>query len=338
MHPTRSHNMSNNKESGSLPDNKEERSLPDNKAEHDAQAPRPYVFDSGSGDNTGEHTKHRGSSSRWWRRVLRRSQAASQQPLRQQASISAAKKTPEFLPRCNEPNGMTWYQDSAPTKLPLPTVPHTNVFPYVLDVTCLPPPPTSTTQGVVARWQQARLIFQSDELPEILRGPPIPWRANLSDHCYTDDVKIVFCLPATTPYGMPVSSGGLTYYRQIELALMGNPTGSCYWTLALVLTSRDGNWLASLPRAEVAALVGLDSVVSVVGRLHPKRDSLNSSLFYAKEFGQLWLKPSDSESHIHKHPPCSPSPRGTTSYEEMSQLLDGNLRRVFLDKTWEAWG
>lgn len=73
-------------------------------------------------------------------------------------------------------------------------MPLTVMAPCSLDITCYPPQPTPVPQVVGARWQQiesVRLIFRSDRMAEILRAPPIPWRANLDDFCYVDEVRFV---------------------------------------------------------------------------------------------------------------------------------------------------
>lgn len=66
---------------------------------------------------------------------------------------------------------------------------------------------------------------------------------------------------ATTLCGMSVSVGGHTYERTIDLSLLRDPIDSNYWCFTPSLTSRDGDWLANLSRADAAALVGLDSAV-----------------------------------------------------------------------------
>ena len=45
-----------------------------------------------------------------------------------------------------------------------------------------------------------------------------------------------------------------------KLALEREGVEWCYWHIALIITSRDVEWLASLSRADAAALVSLDSV------------------------------------------------------------------------------
>ncbi|KAK3349214.1 hypothetical protein B0T25DRAFT_547458 [Lasiosphaeria hispida] len=352
--------------------------LPETEVEYDARPPPPYMPYSGSGDNTGtlqqsqksssshqqqgEHTISKGSSRTWWRWPLRRVQVLSHQPLRQQVSTAAAaaaeKGRPvtidisKVLPRWNGHNGMTCGQGAMLTKLPPPIVPPTLVRSYSLDVICCPPQPTSAPQGVVARWQQARLAFWSDNLPEILRAPPIPWRANLGDCCFADEVHFVYdpypipffthqpepgkvkaCCHhdknAATLCGMSVSLGGLEYERSIKLALVRDRTDKCYWELTLTLTSRDGDWLASLSRADAAALVGFDSVIRVVGWINPERDSVkNSVMFYAKTLYQPWLEPSNLDSHGHGQPSYPPSPMGAAHDEEMRRLVDDTIEML----------
>ncbi|KAK3334226.1 hypothetical protein B0T19DRAFT_484108 [Cercophora scortea] len=267
--------------------------LPEDKVE-DTRPPPPYTPGSGSGYDTGAlqqspkslcsaYRQHddakvqqqgkcmtsKGSSSTWWRRALRRVPVSSHWALRQQVHnsnmhLAAAPTTAkgggrpfsvmdlQILPRWNGHNGMTCGQGAM-----------------------LP-------EGA-ARWQQARLSFSSDYLPELLRGPPIPWRANLDDCCQDDELCFVnypYPVPfftgqpesgkvkayyhndtATLSSGMSVSVGGHTYERTIQLSLQRDRRDSCYWSFALSLTSRDGDWLANLSRADAAALVGLDSAI-----------------------------------------------------------------------------
>ncbi|KAK0721927.1 hypothetical protein B0T26DRAFT_749396 [Lasiosphaeria miniovina] len=189
-------------------------------------------------------------------------------------------------------------------------------------------------------------------MPEVLRAPPIPWRADLDDCCYFDEVRFVNCPHpitffthqpepenvkayshhdnnAATPCGMSVPLGGITYERTIKLALMRGRADWCYWELSLILRSRDGNWLASLPRTDAAALVGLNSVAGVIGWIHPERDSIkNSVMFYAKTHYQPWLKPSDLESHRHEQPSYTPSPLGPAHDEEMRRLVNGAIESL----------
>jgi len=246
----------------------------------------------------GECITSKGSSSTWWRRALRRVLVSSHQALRQQVPnsnmhLAAAPTTAkrggvhvsvedsEILPSWNGHKGMTCGQGATSTKLPLPLMPPPRAHRYSLDVLCCPSPPTLVPEGA-ARWQQARLSFSSDYLPELLQGPPILWRANLDDCCFVDKVRFVN-YPYPVPFftdqpesgkvkayyhnntatlcGMSVSVGGHTYERTIRLALLRDRADSCYWCFALSLTSRDGDWLAKLSRADAAALVGLDSAI-----------------------------------------------------------------------------
>jgi hypothetical protein len=181
---------------------------------------------------------------------------------------------------------MTCRQGAMPTKLPLPKMPYTWVNSYLLAITCYPPHPTPVSQVAGARWQQiesVQLEFATDYLGEILRTPPIPWRANLDAFCHCDEVLYIdypypilsstnrpepekaeaFCHgddhPAT-PCGISASFGGTTYQRNIKLALEREGVEWCYWHIVLTITSRDVEWLASLSRADAAALVSLDSV------------------------------------------------------------------------------
>ena len=174
-------------------------------------------------------------------------------------------------------------------KLPPPSIPVIIVSPSLLDIACYPPQPTPVPQVVGARWQQiesVQLQFRSDRLAEILRAPTIPWRANLDDFCHFDEISFVhypdypgpipfftgqsesgkaqaYCHddnhPAT-PRGISASFGGFTYERTIMLARDRGGVDWCFWEVLLTITSRDGEWLASLSRANAAALVSLNSV------------------------------------------------------------------------------
>ncbi|KAK0721561.1 hypothetical protein B0T26DRAFT_673373 [Lasiosphaeria miniovina] len=146
----------------------------------------------------------------------------------------------------------------------------------------------------------ARLIFLSDDLPEILQAPPIQWRAVLSDCCFVDQL-------------------GLTYERTIMLGLVRDRNDRCYWEIHLTLTSRDGSWLTSLSREETASFVSLDSIIRVAGWVYPERDSLkNSVMFYAKTPGL--------ESHGHGQP--STSHLGVAHDEEVRQLVDDGIENL----------
>lgn len=166
-------------------------------------------------------------------------------------------------------------------------MPLTVMAPCSLDITGYPPQPTPVPQVVGARWQlveSVRLGFRSDRMVEILRAPPIPWRANLDDFCYVDEVRFVHypypisfftdqsesgkaqacCRDDSHPgtlCGISASSfGGLTYERTIMLGRERDGKGVYFWEVLVAITSRDGEWLASLSRADAAALVSLDSV------------------------------------------------------------------------------
>lgn len=120
-----------------------------------------------------------------------------------------------------------------------------------------------------------RLLFKSDRMADVLLAPPFSWRANLEDFCHSDLVEFrhyPYPIPEPgktqtccrddghhgTPCGISSSFGGLTYERTIKLAGLG--AGGLCWQAILVMTSRDDGWLASLTRADAAALVSLDSV------------------------------------------------------------------------------
>ncbi|KAK0638627.1 hypothetical protein B0T16DRAFT_394511 [Cercophora newfieldiana] len=112
----------------------------------------------------------------------------------------------------------------------------------------------------------AWLWFSSDDLPDLLRGEPIPWRANISDCCWSDQINQTI-IPATatvdnaTPHDttMSLCSGG-GYHRKIYLGLNRGRGERRSWDLGLTIESWDGDWLASLSRDDAAALVSLDSV------------------------------------------------------------------------------
>ncbi|KAK3996216.1 hypothetical protein QBC44DRAFT_304597 [Cladorrhinum sp. PSN332] len=222
--------------------------------------------------------------------------------------------------------GMPCGQGAMLTKLPLPTMPPILVGTYSLHVLCCPPPPT--LDRVATRWQEARLVFSSDHLPEILRAPPIQWRAVLSDCCFFDEVCRVPC-----PYPGPfftddgndpatlcvLSELGYTYERTIKLALVCDQNSTYYWNLHLILISRDGNWLASVSRDDTASFFSLDSIIRVIGYVHPERDSVeNSVMFYQKTPGL--------EPHGHGQP--SASHLGAAHDEEMRQLVDDGIENL----------
>jgi hypothetical protein len=279
--------------------------------------PPPYTPYSGSGDATGtlqqsqessssghqqqgECATSKGSSSSLWRRILRRAQVSSHEHLRQQASNSSRylPVVPAVaIPIPNIPSisqawkghnggGMACGQGVFPTKLSLPSITLTDVSPCSLDITCYPPQPTPVPQVVGARWQQiesVQLHFRSDRLAEIIRAPPIPWRANLDDFCHSDGVSFVYLpypIPLSAaqldsgkakaychddnypaaPCGISASFGGLIYERIIMLERRRGGGDWCYWEVSLIITSRDGEWLASLSRVHAAALVSLNTV------------------------------------------------------------------------------
>jgi len=180
----------------------------------------------------------------------------------------------KIFPRWNGHNGMACGEGAMLTKLPPPTMPSVLVCSYSLHVLCRPPPPTVET--VAPRWQQTRLVFFSDNLPEILRAPPIQWRGILDDCCSEDEVQFVHCpyyyhaIPSFTDHGENPQARatpcvmseelGFTYERTIRLGLVCDRNDRCYWELKLILTSRDGEWLASLSRHDTASFISLDSI------------------------------------------------------------------------------
>lgn len=150
---------------------------------------------------------------------------------------------------------------------------------YALDILCCAAP-----NHIPARWQHAQLSFCSDNLPEILRGPPIPWRWSIVDRCSVDQVFLVnspYFIPpftrqpglgkaeaycycdagAVTPCGMSVPRGGVTYERTIQLLPRRDRGDLRSWGLDLRIWSQDGDWLTKLSRADAAALVGINSVI-----------------------------------------------------------------------------
>lgn len=231
--------------------------------------------------------------------MLRRAPISSQEPLQQQTTdssrhLAAAPARQVYagaigirtIPGTSRP--WRWHTGDRKNrhgamlaKLPPPFMPLTIVAPCALDITCYPPQPTPAPQAVGARWQQiesVRLIFRSDCMADILRAPPIPWRANLGDFCHSDNVRFVhypYPIPEPgqaqtccrddshhdTPCGISASFGGLTYERTIMLGRERDGEGIyMMWEVLLAITSRYGEWLASLSRADAAALVSLDSV------------------------------------------------------------------------------
>jgi len=176
------------------------------------------------------------------------------------------------FPRWNGHNGMTSGHGISSTKLAQPLAPRPRTLHYSLDILFCPPPLPFASE--TARWQQARLSFVSNDLFNLRE--PIPWRANLEDCCSNDSICFINS-PYPVPFFLDQSSGkikaynitphsssvgGHTYERHISLDLKRNqrnwPAG---WCFSLSLTSRDGAWLASLSRADTAALVGLDSAM-----------------------------------------------------------------------------
>ncbi|KAK3342050.1 hypothetical protein B0T25DRAFT_559861 [Lasiosphaeria hispida] len=339
--------------------------------------PPPYVSDSGSDDDTrrqhngitaqrqGDCMSRKGCSSTWWRRALRRVLVPSHKVSQQQARDNDKEPTTAPIPpkgdgnviiddlefpRWYKHNGMTCGHGATSTKLPLPVAPPPYPHRYSLDVLCCPSPQVPES---AARWQQARLLLSSDHLPELLRGPPIPWRANIDDCCYIDEVRFVnypYPVPfftvqpesrtaivkayyhnntASTPCGISMSVGGHTYERTIKLSLLRDRPDSGYWCFALSLTSRDGDWLASLSRADAAALVSLDSAIRAVGWIHPERDPIkNSVMFYAKAFWRPWVEATDLEPREHGKPWYIPSPLGVAHDEEVRQLVDDTIEKL----------
>ncbi|KAK3367401.1 hypothetical protein B0T24DRAFT_669684 [Lasiosphaeria ovina] len=204
------------------------------------------------------------------------------------------------------------------------------------------------------RWQVARLTFASGKLPELLRGPPIPWRANIDDCCHTDVIDYTdfpFPVPfftvqpesagkaivkayyhdntASTPCGISTSVGGLTYQRVIQLSLIRNLPTVRLWSVTLCVTSRDGDWLASLSRTDAAALVGLDSAIRAVGWVHPNEVGLkNSVMLYAKTLRQPWLEAVDLEPQGDGKPRYETSPLGVAHDDEVRQVMDDSIDKL----------
>jgi len=216
-------------------------------------------------------------------------------PLASPTTAAAVANIPRVSPEWHWKghNGTARGQGVMLTKLPLPKIPYTCVYSCSLHITCYPPAPESVAQDVIARWQRVEFVqmeFGSNHLREILRGSPIPWRANLDDYCSSDDVDLVgyrYHIPffadrsdtrsgkveancyedghTASPCCTSVSFGGLAYTRGIMLTLKHNRTADwCYWSFLLNITSGDGEWLASLSRTDAAALVSLHSVARCV--------------------------------------------------------------------------
>ncbi|KAK3342129.1 hypothetical protein B0T25DRAFT_359809 [Lasiosphaeria hispida] len=223
----------------------------------------------------------------------------------------------------------------------------------------LPPPPTFIkAPGATTCWQQARVSFTTGILPELLRGPPIPWRANLDDYCYIDDVGIFnepYPVPAftdlsdpgkvgayyhdgtatTTPGGMSVSVGGYTYIRRIRLDFLHGPTVAaatgilCLWCFTLSITSRDGRWLTYRIPTLLPLLVSIRQLAVKIQscRLHSPRQGYHQDLGHVlrKMLPRPWLEATDLESHGHGQPSYLSSPLGVDHGNEMRKLVDDNI-------------
>ncbi|KAK0744780.1 hypothetical protein B0T21DRAFT_407854 [Apiosordaria backusii] len=273
--------------------------LPEDQVDYTCHPP-PYVSDDGSGVGGSEElqpssTSHssqpdeaqvqqEASSSKGstniWRRALRRVIPDTSRKPKNKARLEIAPQlrgrrmwvkviSEEFTDSVNLPR---WCGHGAmSTKKPLPILPNILGDGYTVDVLCWPPPLPFVAES--ARWQQARLYFSTDNLSR-LRGP-IPWRANIEDHCHSDMIHLVN-FPYPVPFfldevsgkikayhNMPhnTSIGGLTYERTIALGLQHDSPQRADWFVGLSLTSQDGAWLSSLSRADAAALVGLDSAI-----------------------------------------------------------------------------
>ncbi|KAK0717922.1 hypothetical protein B0T26DRAFT_676155 [Lasiosphaeria miniovina] len=113
---------------------------------------------------------------------------------------------------------------------------------------------------------------------------------------YRYSFDVLFCPPSSpfTPEGarwqearLCFSSDDFSKLRD-SVPLARDRTDWNNWTLRMSFTSRDGIWLANLSRNEAAAFTGPDSVIRVIGWVHPERDSIKSSrVFYVKN-GLLW--------------------------------------------------
>ncbi|KAK5655315.1 hypothetical protein OQA88_5882 [Cercophora sp. LCS_1] len=349
--------------------------------------PPPYIFkpephNDASRQEGGATIQRQGDSAgstdsfrTWWRRAIRRvlviapSPKASQQ---QQARINgnkavAAASRPLAHPRAlaypkqflypnpvAHPTLPSWVghkgvacsdDSSTSTKLPRPVVPCPRVYRYSLDILCFPSPqaPWRTL------WQQARLSLSSDHFAEVMRGPPVPWRINIDDHCYSDEIRFVdhpYPVPffesrtesetpvvkvyyhnnvASTRYGMSAAVGGYSYERTIKLALLRWIPDQAYWCVTLSLTSRMG---AGLRACRVVKSLASPILIqrSATGWIH-SRDSIQGSvIFYAKMLPQPWMEATSLESGEQESRFVT-SPRGVAHDEEMGQVVDDTLEK-----------
>ncbi|KAK3360336.1 hypothetical protein B0T25DRAFT_535405 [Lasiosphaeria hispida] len=287
--------------------------LLEDKDTYDACPPPPYVSNSGSDDDTrrqhdgataqrqGDCMSKKGSSSTWWRRALRRvlvpSHKASQRQARGSDIEPAAAPIPPKrdrnviaddpeLPRWYKHNGMTCGHGATSTKLPLPVAPPL----------------------VAARWQQAWLSLSSDHLPELLRGPPIPWRANIDDCCHANEVRFVIY-----PYPIPFFTGQPESGTAILKACYHNNTASMPCGIS---TSVGGHTYER-------------SIKLCLLRDRPDSDSIkNSVMFYTKALWRPWVEATDLEPHGHGKPWYAPSPLGVAHDEEVRQLVDDIFEKL----------
>ena len=251
-----------------------------------AKSKQPSVLQSGQRNDTEvqqqEKTSNgsKGSTSIWRRAVRRTALGGLRHPMTAASAATAAIANdgqprvsgPLPLPRWVGHNGMTCGHGAGWTRRPSPPAPLPRVNRYSFDILFCPPPQPFASEG--ARWQEARICFGSNDFSK-LQGS-IPWRANLDDCCNKDTISIVnypFPVPfffdgssgkikaySYTPWN-GTSVGGYTFERTIKLSLLHERTDWAHWSFTLALTSRDGAWLASLSRADVAAVTGLDSAI-----------------------------------------------------------------------------
>ncbi|KAK3991461.1 hypothetical protein QBC44DRAFT_357521 [Cladorrhinum sp. PSN332] len=275
--------------------------------------PPPYVSRDEFGVDGSEKLQQaspdtRGSTS-IWRRALRR-------------VIPNISRQPKPEPKFQSKHPQRWrghdHMTDTSTKLPLPILITGTRHRYSVDVLCWPRPRPFVAES--ALWQQARLYLTTDDLSRLRE--PIPWRANLEDHCHRDSISAVN-YPYPVPFSLDEPSGkikayhnvpctksvgGLTYERTIGLAPQLKQRGwfhqSSDWCFTLSLTSQDGIWLSNLSRADAAALVGLDSAVR-------------------KKVRQPWLEVIELDKPGEL--PCSPL--GAAHDIQMRQLVDDTIHR-----------
>ncbi|KAK0742010.1 hypothetical protein B0T21DRAFT_390835, partial [Apiosordaria backusii] len=236
---------------------------------------------------------HATGNTKWWGKRL-------------QEKLTAAYHGPPTWRRHNDISCMS-------TKLPRPFPPATHIHRYSIDVLCCPPPQPFASE--TARWQQARLYVSANDLSQLQK--PIPWRANIEDRCCLDNVQLInYAYPVpflvdrpsgkvkaydSIPTGTGVSVGGPIYERTIQLIREhGRRPGWPKWGFSFTMTSRDGAWLCSLSRTDVARLIDLDSVIRIVGWIHPDPKLLGTSvLFYRKTISKPWLEVVNLEETDH---------------------------------------